>query len=115
MGPISSSTCQLSALAGARVDACDAQGRCALAVAVQSCACRTVERLLAAGADLTVADAGGRTALHYAAQKGALRGHAAMAQGVQGKVIQRRGVFHRAHIISLHSSLKRQQSCIDVV
>lgn len=54
------------------MDACHAQGRCALAVAVQNCACRTVERLLAAGADLTVADMVGRTALHYAAQKGAL-------------------------------------------
>ena len=53
------------------MDACGAQGRSALAVAVQNCACRTVERLLAAGADLAAADAGGRTALHYAAEKGA--------------------------------------------
>ena len=72
---------QTRAIAGARVDACDAQGRCALAVAVQSCACRTVERLLAAGANVAVADAGGRTALHYAAQKGASHVPPIVAQG----------------------------------
>jgi len=56
--------------ADADVNARDAAGRSALALAAAHCACRTVERLLAAGADARVADCSGRTPLHIAAQKG---------------------------------------------
>lgn len=52
------------------MNARDAAGRSALALAAAHCACRTVERLLAAGADARVADCNGRTPLHVAAQKG---------------------------------------------